>query len=107
MAQTSEPSSAASVRWTERSAPSATALCSARDGGLGAHRHGDDLVDLGVAALADLHRRLDAVGVERVEVLLAGAVEPLGARIDPLLDGGVRDLLDETANLQVRVLLGE
>ena len=69
-------------------------------GRLGAHGHRDDLVDLDLAALSDLHRGLDAVGVERVEVLLAGAVEPLRARVDPLLNGGVRDLFHETADLQ-------
>ena len=75
--------------------------------GLRAHRHGHDLVHVGtVFALADLHRGLDAMGIERVEVLLAGAVEPLGPRIDPLLDRGVRHLLDETANLQVEASLG-
>ena len=47
--------------------------------GLGSHRHRDDLVHLGVVALANLHRGLDAMGIERVEVLLAGAVEPLRA----------------------------
>jgi hypothetical protein len=35
-----------------------------------AHRHGHDLVDLDSAALADLHRRFDGVGVVRIEVLL-------------------------------------
>ena len=74
------------------------------DGALRAHRHGDDLLDVG-AALLDLHRRLEGVGVEGVEVLLARAVQALGLRIDPLVDGGVRDLFDEHADLQVRVLL--
>ena len=61
---------------------------------VGAHRHRDDLIDLDCSALADLHRGLDAVGVELVQGLLAGAVEPLGGRIEPLLNGRVRDLLD-------------
>ena len=39
-------------------------------GALRAHRHGDDLLDVG-ATLLDLHRGLDGVGVEGVEVLLA------------------------------------
>src|SRR5204863_8640646 len=75
--------------------------------GLWAHRHGDDLFDLGLAALANLHRGLDAVRVEGVQVLLAGAIEPLRVRVDPLLNGGVRDLLDETADLQVVSPSGE
>jgi hypothetical protein len=41
------------------------------------------------------------MGVERVQVLLAGAIEPLGVRIDPLLYGGVWNLLDEATDLQV------
>src|ERR671918_96183 len=69
--------------------------------GLGAHGHRDDLVDGGLASLADLHRGLDPVGVERVQVLLAAAIEPLGVRVDPLLDSGVRNLLYQTANLQL------
>src|SRR5262249_61107951 len=73
-------------------------------GGLGAHRHGDDLLDLGRAAFADLHRSLDRVRVVRVEVLLTRAIEPAGRRIDPLLDGCVGHLLDEDANLQVSLL---
>ena len=36
------------------------------DGAVGAHRDGDDLVHLGVAAFADLHRGLDAVSVEGI-----------------------------------------
>ena len=69
-------------------------------GGLGAHRHRDDLVDLDRAALADLHRRLDGVRVEGVQVLLPGAVHPPRRGVDALLDGGVRDLFDQDANLQ-------
>ena len=40
-------------------------------GGVGTHRHRDDLLDLDGAALAELHRGLDPVGVEWVEVSLA------------------------------------
>ena len=77
------------------------------DGALGAHRHRDDLLDLGLAAFADLHRGLDAVGVEGVQVLLAGAIQTLGARVDPLLDRRVRNLLDKTTDLQVGASLGK
>ena len=52
------------------------------EGGLGAHRHGHDLVDVHGTAFANLHRGFDGVGVERVQVLLAGAVDALGIR-DP------------------------
>jgi hypothetical protein len=47
------------------------------------------------------------VGVERVEVLLARAVEPLGRGVDPLLHCGIRNLFDETADLQVHPSFGE
>ena len=100
MAQTSEPASASSVRWTERSAPSDTALCSARCGRVGPHRHGHDLLDLDRAALLDLHRGLDRVRVEGIQVLLAAAVEAHGAGVHALLDGGVRDFLYEDTDLQ-------
>ena len=40
------------------------------DGAVGAHRHSDDLLDVG-ATLLDLHRGLEGMGVERIEVLLA------------------------------------
>ena len=43
-------------------------------GGLGAHRHGDDLVDGHGARLLDPHGLFDGVRVVRVEVLLAAAV---------------------------------
>src|SRR5215208_112590 len=69
--------------------------------GLGAHRHGDHLVDLRVPALLDLHRRLDGVGVERVEVLLPAAVQAPRRRIDPLLDGGVGHLFDQDTDLHL------
>jgi hypothetical protein len=39
--------------------------------------------------------------VERVQVLLAGAIEPLGIRVDPLLYGGVWNLFYEATDLQV------
>src|SRR2546421_3892540 len=65
------------------------------------HRDGDDLLDLGRPALTDLHGGLDRVGVIGVEVLLSAPVEPAARGIDSLLDGGVRDLFDEDANLQL------
>ena len=68
-------------------------------GAVGAHRHGDDLLDGDGAALLDLHRRLDRVRVIRVEVLLSAAVHTPRRGIDPLLDGGVRDLLHQDAYL--------
>jgi hypothetical protein len=66
---------------------------------LGAHRHRDDLVDAELAGLLELHRRLDGVRVERVEVPLAAAVQPARGRVDALLDGGVRHLFDQDADL--------
>jgi hypothetical protein len=42
------------------------------------------------------------VGVERVQVLLAGAIEPLALWVDPLLNGGVWNLFDEATDLQVK-----
>ena len=69
-------------------------------GAVGAHRHSDDFLDLDLAPLLDLHRGLDRVRVEGVEVGLAGAVEALGAWVDALLDGGVRHLFHEDADLQ-------
>ncbi len=73
---------------------------------LGAHRHGDDLVDLDLTALLELHRGLDGVRVERVQVLLAGAVEPLRALVDALLNGRIGDFLDQATDLQASSLLG-
>src|SRR5437763_137799 len=67
---------------------------------LGAHRDRHDLLDGDVAALLDLHRRLDGVRVERVQVLLPAAVHAPRRGIDALLDGGVRNLFDQDANLQ-------
>ena len=69
------------------------------DGALGAHRDGDDLLDGHRAALFDLHRGLDGVGVIRVEVLLPAAVHAPRRWVDALLDGGVRNLLDQDAYL--------
>ena len=71
-------------------------------GGLGAHRHGDDLLDGQRAALLDLHRRLDGVRVIRVEVLLAAAVHAPRRGVDALLDGGVWHLFDQDADLHFR-----
>jgi hypothetical protein len=68
-------------------------------GAFGPHRDGDDLVDLDRAALLELHRRLDGVRVERVEVLLPAPVQPPRRWVDALLDGGVRDLFDQDADL--------
>ena len=68
---------------------------------VGAHRHRDDLLDRHAAALSDLHRRLDRVRVVRVEVLLAAAVHAPRRRVDPLLDGGVWNLLHQDAYLHL------
>jgi hypothetical protein len=62
---------------------------------------GDDLVDLDRASLLELHRRLDGVRVERVEVLLPDAVQSPRRRVDALLDGGVRHLLHQDADLHL------
>jgi hypothetical protein len=45
------------------------------------------------------------VGVKGVQVLLATPVEALGALIHALLDGGVRDLFDQDANLHLAHLM--
>ena len=74
------------------------------DRALGAHGHRHDLLHVRLAALLDLHGGLDRVGVEGIEVLLAAAVQAPRRRIDALLDGGVRDLFDQDANLQVWLL---
>ena len=85
--------------------PSATALCRARTADSGPMVTAT-ISSTSTAALSDLHRRLDAVGVEGVEVLLARAVEPHRRGVDPLLHGGVRNLFHETADLQVRPSFG-
>ena len=106
MAQTSDPARAA-IREVDRPVGAERdSLVQGAHRRLRAHRHGDDLLDRGLATLADLHRGLDPVGVEWVQVLLARAVEPLGPRVDPLLNSGVRNLLDETADLQSSSSLG-
>jgi hypothetical protein len=107
VAATSEPARAASVRCTERSAPSDTALWSARTGGLGPHRHRDDLLDLDGAALLDLHGGLDGVGVVGVEVLLPAAVHATRRRVDPLLHGGIWHLFDEDTDLHLTASSGD
>ena len=63
------------------------------------HGHGDDLVDLRRAALANLHGGLDGVGVELVERGLARAVEAPRAWVHALLDCCVGHLFDEDADL--------
>ena len=68
--------------------------------GLRPHRHGHDLLDLDGAAFLHLHGGLDGVGVERVQVLLAAAVDPLAAGVDALLDRGVGHLFHEDTDLQ-------
>src|SRR4029078_10277550 len=70
-------------------------------GALRAHRHRDDLVDGELAALAllELHGLFERMRVERVEVLLPAAVQTPRRSIDPLLDGGVRHLFDQDADL--------
>ena len=70
-------------------------------GALRAHGDRHDLLDIRLAALLDLHGGLDRVGVEGIEVLLTGAVEALRARVHAFLDGGVRHLFHEDADLQV------
>ena len=45
--------------------------------------------------------RLDRVGVVRVEVLLPAAVHAPRRRVEPLLDGSVRDLLHKHAYLHI------
>jgi len=70
------------------------------------HGHGDDLVDVHLAALLDLHRRFDRVGIERVEVGLAGTVDSHRVGVDALGNRGVRNLFDQDADLQVNASLG-
>ena len=72
--------------------------------GIGAHRDRDDLVHRDRSALLDLHGGLDRVRVEGVQVLFPAAVEALGIRVHALLDGGVRDLFHQDANLQSGLL---
>src|SRR6202044_4190790 len=74
-------------------------LVQSAHGALRAHRYSHDLLDGGDAALANLHRSLDGVRVIRVEVLLPAAVHAPRRAVDALLDGGVRDLLHQDANL--------
>jgi len=69
------------------------------DRGLRAHGDGDDLVDRDGATLLDLHGRLDGVRVIRVEVLLTAAIQTTRGGVDALLDGGVRDFLDQHGDL--------
>jgi hypothetical protein len=76
-------------------------------GAVGPHGHGDDLVDLDLPTLLELHGSLDGMGVVRVEVLLPGPVQTPRRRVDPLLDGGVRDLLHQDANLHFRASLSQ
>ena len=81
-------------------------LVQGADGGVGTHGHRDDLLDRDRATLLDLHGSLEGVRIEGVEVFLATAVEAHRAGIDALLDGGVRYLLDQDADLQVQASLG-
>ena len=101
MPLTSEPASASSVRCTERSAPSETAFVQRAHGARRAHRDRDDLVDVDRPALLELHRRLDGMRVERVEVLLPAPVHAPRRGVDALLDGGVRHLFDQDADLHL------
>ena len=71
------------------------------DGLLGPER---DEHDLAALRLLDPERLLDGVEVGRVERRLAGAVEPLRGRVDPLVDGRVRHLLDADGDLHRRGL---
>jgi hypothetical protein len=52
-----------------------------------------------------LHRSLDRMRVVGVEVLLPGTLQTPRRRVDPLLDGGVRDLLHQDADLHFRASL--
>ena len=70
-------------------------------GGLGAHRHGDDLLDRDGATLLDLHRRLDGVRVVRVEVLLPAAIHQPRVGVEPLLHRGIWHLFDEDTDLHL------
>src|SRR5262249_14243573 len=51
------------------------------------------------AALLDLHCSLNGMCVIRVEILLPASVHAPRRWVDPLLDGGVRNLLDKDAYL--------
>jgi hypothetical protein len=82
-------------------------LVQGANGGARAHGYGHDLLDRDRPTLLDLHGRLEGVGVEGVEVFLAAAVQSHRVRIDALLNGGVRDLLDQDADLQSSSLLGD
>jgi hypothetical protein len=77
-------------------------LVQGTDGGFGTHGHRDDLLDRDRPTLLDLHRSLEGVRVEGVEVFLTAAVETHRAGIDALLYSGVRYLLDQDADLQVK-----
>ena len=77
-------------------------LVQSADGGVGAHRHGDDLLDRDRATLLDLHGGLEGVRIEGVEVFLAAAVQTHRVGVDALLNGGVRNLLDQDADLQAK-----
>ena len=52
------------------------------------------------AAFLQLHRSLDGVGVERIQILFAAAIEPHGAGVDALLNCGVWHLFDQYADFQ-------
>ncbi len=81
-------------------------LVQGADRRVGAHRHRDDLLDRDRPTLLDLHSRLEGVRVEGVEVFLAAAIQTHRVRVDALLNRGVRDLLDQDADLQVEASLG-
>src|SRR5947208_2855387 len=81
-------------------------LVQSADGGARPHSHRYDLLDRDRATLLDLHRRLEGMRVEGVEIFLAATVQPHRVRIDALLNGGVRYLLDQDADLQDKASLG-
>ena len=64
---------------------------------LGAHRDDDDLALAG--RVLQPQRLLDRVRVEGVQGALAGAVEPLGARVDPLVRGRIGHLFHADGDL--------
>ncbi len=63
---------------------------------LGPERHDHDLAAL---RLLDAERFLDGIDVGRIERSLARAIETVRRRVETLVDGGVRNLLDADGDL--------